>query len=361
MEIKAEHNFLILGLPRSRTAWLANLMNRGDCLCYHELSNRGLSAPQMAHAMSIGAKFVGNSDPGAASVAEELLSLLPSVKVVIIKRPIEGVITSLTELFNVSSEELPFDEFIDNTQEVFERLEPNALVVNYEDLSDSKTIKKIWRYCLGEVSFPEEQYEVLRNLNVQMEPQLIRSAASGGVLPGRMAPLRSKESELLALVLEAHRLSAFRGNISTNTIKSCAIGNGNYENSIAAGLLTTGGFHAPLEQSVEILQEELSHISELISNGVKIPGWGNSFHKGEPDPYWNDVDNWFRLNEPTIYKKICGITNLLHDNNKHLFPNPSTYTAAAAIALKIPKKAAAYLFVQGRLLSWSNIFLKELI
>lgn len=364
METKAERHFLILGMPRSRTAWLANLMNRGGCLCHHELSNRGLGAEGMAVAMERGARVVGNSDPGAALIAEDLLKLLPEMRLVIVKRPVEEVVESFAEAVGQSPENLPLDKFLKGAQEALLRLEPKALVVDFKDLDKKSAVQKIWSHCLGEdAPFPDAQYEVLRNLNVQMEARLLCAALRGGILPGRIAPLDSREQALLDLVLEAHAQSAQRNNISTAAVVQCAAGNGTYTNSIAAGLLTLGGSHAPLEQSYELLSSEyaVEGAKLMMADGVRIPGWGNSFYRGEPDRLWSKVSAWIEVNRPDLHARISEVTAFLHSQGKEIYPNPSTYTAAAAIALGIPAKCAAYLFLQGRLLSWSQIFMKGAI
>jgi hypothetical protein len=361
MLLQSERNFLILGLPRSRTAWLANLFTRGDSLCHHELSNKGLDAKGIAEAMSTGAKYVGNSDCGAALKAKELLELMPNLRVVIVERDLDSVLESFSKVSGKTIEELPLDDFVNRTLKALEEIKGFALVVNFKDLDKSEVVEKIWHHCLGGVPFPKEQFEVLRSLNVQMEPQFIHGALRGGTtIPGRFSPLSEKEEEFLQLVLTAHAESAFRGNISTYAIASCAAGNGTWTNSIASGLLTLGGTHAPLEQSYEILasSDSLRVVELMFKDGLRIPGWGNSFHKGEPDPLWEKVDRWLSEHYSGIHGKIEDITQFLHAAGKHIMPNPSIYTAAAAIVLGVPANCAGFLFLQGRLLSWTQIYLK---
>jgi hypothetical protein len=318
----------------------------------------------MATALSSGARVVGSSDPGAALIAEDLLKLLPEMRLVIVKRPADEVVKSFAKVVGLKPEDLALDEFLDRVQEALLQLESRALVVEFKDLGDRETIQKIWGHCLGEdAPFPNAQYEVLRNLNVQMEPQFLCGALRGGILPGRIAPLDSREQELLDLVLEAHAQSAQRNNISTSAVIQCAAGNGTYTNSIAAGLLTLGGTHAPLEQSYELLSSEyaVEGAKLMLADGVRVPGWGNSFFRGEPDTLWNKVARWIEVNRPDLHKRISEVTAFLQSQGKDIYPNPSTYTAATAISLRIPAKCAAFLFLQGRLLSWSQIFMKGAI
>lgn len=360
METRSERQFLILGHPRSRTAWLANFLTRGDSICHHELSGRGMSAVAMAAEMSKGARFVGNSDSAAAPLAEELMGLLPGLRLVIIKRPLEEVLDSFQK---VAEEKLgKLRSLLEVNQKILEGLHSQALVVDFHTLSSSETAKKVWNYCLGDsMEFPAAQFELLRTLNVQMEPQFIRGALRGGMeLPGRVAPLTEKEAQLLKLVLEAHAKSALRQNISTTTVLQCAAGNGTLTNSIAAGLLTLGGAHAPLEQSCEVLMASnpVEGARLLVADGYKVPGWGNSFHRGELDPCWVEVDQWLQENRPDLYAKIQAVTDFLYSTGKPVMPNPSTYTAAAALALGVPPRCAAFLFIQGRLLEWVKLFMR---
>jgi len=314
----------------------------------------------MAAEMSKGARFVGNSDSAASPLVAELLSLLPEIKLVVIKRPMEEVLSSYQKVAGEKLEKLR--SFLEINQEILEGLEPQALVVDFHSLSSAETAKKIWNHCLGgSVEFPTDQFELLRTLNVQMEPQFIRGALRGGMeLPGRVAPLTEKETQLLALVLDAHAKSALRQNISTTTVLQCAAGNGTLTNSIAAGLLTLGGTHAPLEQSCEVLMASnpVEGARLLVADGYKVPGWGNSFHRGEPDPCWAEVDQWLQENRPDLYAKIQAVTDFLRSTGKPVMPNPSTYTAAAALALGIPPRCAAFLFIQGRLLEWVKLFMR---
>ena len=56
-------NFFITGLPRSRTAWLANYFSTGDVFCWHE-AMAGITCKQdyWARLATTHYKHVGNSD-----------------------------------------------------------------------------------------------------------------------------------------------------------------------------------------------------------------------------------------------------------------------------------------------------------
>ena len=131
-----------------------------------------------------------------------------------------------------------------------------------------------------------------------------------------------------------------------------------YTNAIAAAILSIGnGIHAPLEFTIQLLNEPdpVKEANRILDEGCKIPGWGNSFVKGQPDPIWNDADATIYHVAPELWRTIRGITTALHGRGKKIFPNPSTYTAATAIILRMPPKLAPSIFVMGRLAGWSKL------
>lgn len=174
----------------------------------------------------------------------------------------------------------------------------------------------------------------------------------------RREPLTHVDQTMLSLLNEAHAKAALRNNISSFTVANAAAGSHNYVQAIAAGLMTLGGTHAPLADTMGFLEEKdcVAHVPEILAAGLRIPGWGNSFIRGEPDPDWAKLHLYLQPHFPQINQ----ITEALHGLGKKIFPNPSTYTAAVAIFLRVPPKLSPYLFVQARLEAWSQLTLPYL-
>ena len=88
-------NFLILGLPRSRTAWLANFMTSDGIQCSHEGLNGCKSLDEYK------AKFKpnsGDSNTGLASFNFE--DLFEDFKIVVIDSEIEASVDFTKRYFN---------------------------------------------------------------------------------------------------------------------------------------------------------------------------------------------------------------------------------------------------------------------
>lgn len=165
-----------------------------------------------------------------------------------------------------------------------------------------------------------------------------------------------RQKELYEAVMRAHGASAHRKNCSTLGLLNAYAGSGDYVQAIIGALATLGGKHAPLLETYRIL------ISNSTTEGIgpfvgKIEGWGNSFEKGHPDPIWSAVEEC--LDAFPIGARIRYITEALHAAGKLVYPNPSAYTAAAAIVLNMPPEIMPFLFIGGRLASWSQLILSQ--
>lgn len=163
---------------------------------------------------------------------------------------------------------------------------------------------------------------------------------------------------LLDAMNAAHQASALRHNISHEALVLAARGSGNYIQSITAAMMTLGGMHAPVVDVCALLRFPLTkaHIDQIVQRGGRLPGWGNGFVKGEPDPLWQEVDGLLREVNPEIMAKIDEVTAWLHEAGKRIYPNPACYTAASALTMALPAEASPYLFVSGRLGAWTREF-----
>ena len=170
----------------------------------------------------------------------------------------------------------------------------------------------------------------------------------------RDTPLSESETKLLNLTLEAHSQSAMRDNISSVVLTHAARGSGDLTKSLIAALSTLGGLHAPLEPTYEFIYE-LGDDEPVKASGF-VPGWGNSFVKGEPDPLWKAVDAQLGEVAPDISKTLAHVTMSLREKGRNVYPNPSAYTAAVGQALGISPRLLPWLFIQGRLSAWTALF-----
>lgn len=175
-------------------------------------------------------------------------------------------------------------------------------------------------------------------------------------------PLTEAEEYLVKTLFKAHKKSCFRPNVSSETVLSTAAGSGSLTTAIAAALLTTGYRHAPIYDTVMFLslEEPAKVVERILKAGNKVPGWGGAFQKTRPDPIWAGVDAALLDYNPSLHAKISAVTAELGNHGKNIYPNPSCYTAAVAIALGMPPALGIYLFIIGRLDGWCQLALTKI-
>ncbi len=175
----------------------------------------------------------------------------------------------------------------------------------------------------------------------------------------RTDPIPPREKELYEAVMHAHGASAYRENASTVGLLNSYAGSGDYVQALIGALSTLGGKHAPLAETYKFIKGYIPTPDGRYLGGYDgiCQGWGNSFEKGHPDPLWTGVEE--ALDGFPIGARIREITESLHSAGKMVFPNPSAFTAGAAIALKCPVEVIPWFFVAGRISSWSQLLLAQ--
>lgn len=171
-------------------------------------------------------------------------------------------------------------------------------------------------------------------------------------------PLSTYEQILLGELLRAHSASVHRRNVSTECFLVSSSGSSDFVSGVIAALSSLGGTHAPIEHTYDFLKSYPDQVGPLPD---KVPGWGNSFVKGTPDPAWGQVDKVLGIVSPEIKSTLQMVTEELHARGKLIFPNPSAYTAAVCIAVQLPKQLCPLFFIQGRIEGWASLFYENFL
>lgn len=147
-------NFFITGLPRSRTAWLANFFSTGDVFCWHEaMAGVGSQDEYWKRMRSPQATYVGNSDCGLF-----MGGYRKGCPLVIIERDLDEVEEALfhkgfpgTRSVLIESKEA-MDEMV-------------GLRIPFEDINDR--LEEIHNTCVT-TPFNEQRAEQLIKLRVEL-------------------------------------------------------------------------------------------------------------------------------------------------------------------------------------------------
>lgn len=181
---------------------------------------------------------------------------------------------------------------------------------------------------------------------------LMKDETESGILLPRPGMLMRLKHDLI----EAHKVAGRRDNISSVTLLNNFYGSGSYVQALASAILSTGGAHAPVTEIVHVLNNGAEYAeSVFLGNGLPVPGWGNSFIKGQADDSITDIFLQVSKLKPELSTAIDDVTKLLHRKGKNVFPNIGCATAATSICLDIPASLAPHLFIECRLPVWFEI------
>jgi len=162
-----DRNFFILGLPRSRTAWLANFMTYRQTFCYHEGLNGCYTIDDFKQKLGLNK---GDSSTGA--VLLDLDHHFPDAKKVIIESDIERSIQYSQEMYGNTHE-----DWLLHIQSRLYLTE--GMRVNVNDIFDK--LKDIWEY-LTESKYDKSRGDMLKKLNIQVQdPHDINAKAARSI------------------------------------------------------------------------------------------------------------------------------------------------------------------------------------
>lgn len=172
--------FFITGLPRSRTAWLANLFSYENSFCFHEALKHCSEVKDIKKVFNgVDKKYVGDSDSGLPFFIDEVLDLFPDSKLVLVSRGVSEVIESLEKVFPDYSR-LKIEKLVIKTQDAINNMvdKYKPFILDFKDLNDMGACKLLWEYCVPGIVFDERRWEMLNLMNVEISIQKYMKALS---------------------------------------------------------------------------------------------------------------------------------------------------------------------------------------
>jgi hypothetical protein len=157
--------FFVTGLPRSRTAWLANLLTTDTTICFHDVP------------FSIGAvdngKVVGFSGPQVCKQFTEVCRFFPNAPWLIVLRNPDDALASLIYVKRkVEANVVPMpDGFWDARRELISALclKHQVQTVTFEELDDEEVMRSVWAHLLPGIPFDSQRFDLLCKMNVQQK------------------------------------------------------------------------------------------------------------------------------------------------------------------------------------------------
>jgi len=159
--------FIVYGLPRSRTFWLSRFLSFGQWHCGHDEIRHARSMDDIKSWFS--QDFTGTVETAAAPWWRLVQNMQPGIKTVVVRRPVDEVVDSMARLglrFDPTSVATNL-RHLDRKLDQIERRVPNVLSVTFSDLMTESVCATVFEHCLGAPLNPE-WYAVMVPLNIQM-------------------------------------------------------------------------------------------------------------------------------------------------------------------------------------------------
>lgn len=165
--------------------------------------------------------------------------------------------------------------------------------------------------------------------------------------------LSREQAEVADALLRAHlKASVENNNISRSAFVNAWSGSGSVVQSVASGLLTVGGIHAPVLKARDVLFG--GGVNAYLDKGLRVPGFGNSFYKDKIDPAFIEVRQLLDgSREMDIL--LDAQQQIKNRTGKLIQINAAAFTAAVAEFCKIPAPLELWFFIAGRTSGWIQL------
>lgn len=170
-------NFLVTGLPRSRTAWMSAFLSTENSICQHEPTAFMNSVDDIVKFYKAWPhKFVGASDSGMGMWIDWVLGIIKP-KTLIIERSLTDVEQSLEDM----KLPVPATNYCDLLlgKLLTVKNHPLVLWVPFDALNEQRVMQKIWWHLLPGEPFDEQRYRRMCNLNITVNLSSIPMRSAG--------------------------------------------------------------------------------------------------------------------------------------------------------------------------------------
>ena len=184
MNVPLKQFFFVTGLPRSRTAWLANFFTWRESFCLHDAMAKGLNCRAVIdQLLALNYHHAGDSDPALVFIAKELQRLLPEARWLIVTRPKDEAMDSFARHFGARPYPgAPTGKRLRDVYDAWDAKlgETRALLrggsyleVPFEDLESKLVLEECWRFLVPGVRWDAARCDLLQRLQVNVHPEKV--------------------------------------------------------------------------------------------------------------------------------------------------------------------------------------------
>lgn len=159
--------YLILALPRSRTFWLSRYLSYADRHCGHDESRymRSIDDIKAFYKQA----NTGTVETNICQFWRLAVDLVPNLKVITIRRPVDEVLQSLeAQGFNLNSDLPRRIRYLDSKLNQVEKRVPGVLSLPYKSLLEETSCARLFEHCLDLPCDPN-WFAIMNKMNLQID------------------------------------------------------------------------------------------------------------------------------------------------------------------------------------------------
>jgi hypothetical protein len=161
--------FIVLALPRSRTAWLSQFLTYGDWVCGHEELRHVRSLTDVSAWFS--QPNIGTAETAAAPWWRLFDRFAPNARLLIVRRPVNEVVDSLMRLPKAPFDCAALEQSIAKLDRKLDQIEArcaNVLSVTFDALNKESVCAAAFAHCLP-YAHDHEHWARLATTNIQID------------------------------------------------------------------------------------------------------------------------------------------------------------------------------------------------
>lgn len=164
--------FIITGLPRSRTAWLAALFCNGNVICFHEPVNNFSSLKEMKEFLdTLPYEYVGISDSSIGFYEKFYTDNFKDAPIVVIDRIEEEAKIDLAYFLDISIDKA--NELIRKLDSGLEDIKQRAKIFNFRELNNNDVVEQVWNALIPSIPFDKLRCELFQTLMIQQHKEKV--------------------------------------------------------------------------------------------------------------------------------------------------------------------------------------------
>lgn len=174
--MEMDEHFIILGLPRSMTAWVSCFLTCGEVFCQHELAEKMPIKDIIDEIRSPIFPVSGICDSGLIFHWKKMVEAFPNARFAYIDRDSDECVDSLMGLglsCKAASDIVRGPVF--QSWDFCTKFKPE--IFEFDELQTEAGAKRLWDYCAPHHPLPPAHLRKMMSLKVTVHPKVYREAA----------------------------------------------------------------------------------------------------------------------------------------------------------------------------------------